>query len=61
MSMTRPDFKAIAEIIRKYNNLGMFDDLAFYKFVEELTLYFRKVNPTFDRGKFMKACGYYQE
>ena len=58
--MSRKDFKAIAEIIRKYNILNA-DGLELYGITEELSSYFKKANPTFDRGKFMKATGYYQE
>ena len=58
--MSRKDFKAIAEIIRKYNLLGV-DNLDLHNLTEELASYFKKANPTFDRGKFIKACGWYQE
>lgn len=60
MSMTRKDFKAIAEIIRTYN-LTNHDSLDLYNLTVELATYFRKANPTFDKGRFMKASGYYQE
>ena len=58
--MSRKDFKAIAEIIRKYNIIGA-DALDLHNMTDELSSYFKKANPTFDRGKFMKATGYYQE
>lgn len=60
MSMTRKDFKAIAEIIRKYN-LTTHDSLDLYNLAKDLTVYFKQANPTFDKGKFLKAAGYYQE
>lgn len=60
MSMTRKDFNAIAEIIRKYTLVGA-DLLDLHLMTNELATYFKKANPSFDRGKFIKACGYYQE
>lgn len=60
MSMTRRDFKAIAEITRKYNLLNH-DNLNLYEMSLELCSYFKKANPTFDKGKYLKAAGYYQE
>ncbi len=60
MSMTRKDFNAVAEIIRKYNLLHV-DNLDLHNLANELAVYFKKANPTFDRGRFIKACGWYQE
>lgn len=59
MSMTRKDFKAIAEIIRKYNLIGTKDGVFFYELVNEFATYFKKANSTFDHSKFMKSCGWY--
>lgn len=59
MSMTRTDFKAIAEIIREYKILH--DDAAVYVLTTRLCNYFRQSNPTFDKGKFLRDCGFYQE
>lgn len=59
--MTRTQFKAVAEIVRKYNTTKKFDDLEFYHFVDELAKYFRTDNPTFDRAKFIRACGWYND
>lgn len=58
--MRRKDFKAIAEIIRKYNLLKV-DSLDLHNMAEAFASYFKKANPTFDRGKFFKSCGWYQE
>jgi hypothetical protein len=58
--MSRKDFKAIAEITRKYNLLNH-DNLKLYEMTQELCSYFKKANPTFDKGKYLKACGWYQE
>lgn len=60
MSMTRKDFRAIAEIIRKYN-LTTHDSLDLYKLTQELATYFKQANPTFDRSRFMRAAGWYNE
>lgn len=61
MSMTRKDFKAIAEILRErhFKQLNQ-DGLDLYLLCEELAVYFKKANPTFDRNKFMRASGWYQ-
>ena len=59
MSMTRTDFKAIAEIIREYKILH--DDASVYVLTTRLCQHFKKANPTFDKGKFLRDCGYYQE
>jgi hypothetical protein len=58
--MSRKDFKAVAEIIRKYNILRH-DQMDLYEMSIELCSYFKKANPTFDKGRFLKAAGWYQE
>lgn len=57
--MRRADFKAIAEVIREYKLLT--DEAPVYVLTTKLCQYFRQSNPTFDKGKFLKACGFYQE
>jgi len=52
MSMTKKDFKAIAEILATF---GYSCDIYV---VRELATYFKEVNPKFNRCKFMKAAGY---
>lgn len=61
MSMTRTNFKAIAEIIRKYKTgeNGHIPELR--SFTTELATYFKQANPTFERSRFMRACGWYDE
>ena len=59
--MRRDDFKAIAEIVRKYHTEGAIDKLVLRDMVDNLAAYFRQSNPSFDKGKFVKACGFYQE
>lgn len=59
MSMTRTDFKAIADVIRTYKLRHQYDD--YLGLVLDLCPYFKKANPTFDKGKFLRDCGYYQE
>jgi hypothetical protein len=62
MTMRRAEFKEIAEVIREYRllqkDLGTvtIDDL-----IQKFCTVFKQSNPTFDKGKFLKACGYYQE
>jgi hypothetical protein len=58
--MVRKDFKAIAAIIRKYN-IMTHDALDLHKMAEELASYFKSNNITFDKGKFMRDAGWYQE
>lgn len=58
--MTRKDFKAIADIIREYK-LVVGSDESVYVLTTRLCQYFKQVNPTFDKGKFLKAAGFYQE
>lgn len=58
--MVRRDFKAIAEIIREYKLL-VGNDEPVYVLTTKLSQYFREANPTFDKGKFLKACGFYSE
>lgn len=61
MTMRRDDFKAIAEVLRKHHTEGTIDKLALRDLVDELSTYFRQSNPSFDKGKFVRACGFYQE
>lgn len=60
MSMTRKDFKAIADVIRTYN-LTTHDSLDLYNLTNDLAKYFKQANPTFDRSRFMRAAGWYNE
>ena len=57
--MRRADFKAIAETIRQYNLAHQDQDIR--ELIERLCVQFRISNATFDKGKFIKACGWYQE
>lgn len=61
MSMRRNDFKAIAEVLRKYHTSGSIDKSVLREMINELCVHFRHSNDTFDKGRFIKACGYYQE
>ena len=58
--ISRKDFAAVAAIIRKYNLIDT-DLLDLHNLTEELATYFKKANSTFDRGKFMRSAGWYQE
>lgn len=58
--MRRADFKAIAEIIREYKLVATHEEPV-YVLTTKLCQYFRQSNPTFDKGKFLKNCGFYQE
>jgi len=59
--MRRDDFKAIAEVLRKRHAEGAIDKTVLRDLIEDLCHYFRSSNSSFDKGKFIKACGYYQE
>lgn len=59
--MTRTDFKAIAEVLRKRHASGTIDKVVLREMVNEMCVHFRKSNESFDKGKFVKACGFYQE
>lgn len=61
MSMTRKDFKAIAEVLRKYHTSGSIDKSVLRELINELCVHFRQSNDTFDKGRFIRACGLYQE
>lgn len=60
MGMSRKDFKAIADIIREYK-LVVGSDESVYVLTTRLCQYFKQANSTFDKGKFLKAAGFYQE
>ncbi len=60
--MRRTDFKEIARILRERHLKQLNQDgLDMYLLCEELAVYFKKSNPSFDKGWFMKAAGWYQE
>lgn len=59
--MRRDDFKAIAEIVRKYHTEGAIDKLVLRDMVDNLSSYFRQSNASFDKSKFLRASGFYQE
>lgn len=60
MSMTRKDFKAIADIIREYK-LVEDNSSSVYVLTTRLCQYFKQANSTFDKGKFLHQAGFYQE
>ena len=53
--VSKKDFKAVAEIIRKADKSGelKYAGSVAYRFSK----YFATQNPHFDRERFMKACG----
>ena len=59
--MRRNDFKAIAEVFRKYHTEGTVDKIMLREIVESFSVIFRQSNPSFDKGKFLRASGFYQE
>lgn len=67
MTMRRSNFKAIAEIIRHYKINSEIQDPSktmskhelMYHLTDKLASYFKQDNPSFDRERFMKACGWY--
>lgn len=61
MTMRRPDFKQLAEVIREHKIHGHHYEPYFRVLVDDIALVCKKSNPSFDKSKFMKACGYYDE
>jgi hypothetical protein len=59
--MRRNDFQAIADIIRTYHTNGTVDKLVLRDMADKMSGYFRQSNPTFDKGRFVRACGWYDE
>lgn len=57
MTMRRADFKEIAEVIRMHKLID--PTVVSMGLLEDLCVVFRKSNPTFDKGKFLRACGFY--
>lgn len=57
MTMRRQDFKAIADIIREYKLLATEEPV--YILTTKLCQYFKQSNPSFDKEKFLRACGFY--
>lgn len=53
--LTKEDYKAIAEIIKMYNNSEC--AAGAYNIARTLVRYFSKDNPQFNENKFLKACG----
>lgn len=58
--LMKKNYKAIAEIVDKYNAIQM-DYYDFGNFVSDLATYFKEDNPNFDREKFLTACGFGDE
>lgn len=64
MSMTRTDFNSIAEIIRKLSfeaEPSSASIQTLYIVADKLAVYFKQANPSFDRSRFIRACGWYDE
>jgi len=57
--MRRPDFEAIAGVIREYRQAATLDRTVLREFADDLSKYFKQSNPAFDKEKFIRACGYY--
>lgn len=63
--VTKKDFKAVAEIIKKQTVCPREDDPFIIEtakdiarvYAKELANYFATQNPRFDRGRFIQACG----
>lgn len=53
--MSKKDYAAIAEIIESNRGDGV--EYTLDNIANELALYFEQDNSTFDRNKFMVACG----
>jgi hypothetical protein len=62
MTMRRNDFKAIAAVLNTYRLQAEGDVKRLVRnMAEDMATVCKQSNPTFDRSKFLKACGYYQE
>lgn len=59
--LRRNDFKAISEVFRKYHTEGTVDKLILRDMIDRMAVYFRQSNPSFDKSKFVRACGFYDE
>jgi hypothetical protein len=59
--MRRNDFNHIAEVIRKRYVDGTVDKLILRDMVDDMASYFRESNAAFDKTKFLRACGFYNE
>ena len=62
MSMTRKDFEAIANIIKEFKqNIDphlLTINTYINMMVRDLSNYFKQSNSSFDKERFIKACGY---
>ena len=59
--MRRNDFRAIAETLRVYYTNGSVDKVVLRDMVDNMCNIFRQSNPAFDRSKFLRTCGFYNE
>ena len=57
--MRRPDFEAIASVIRSYRQEATLDRVVLRQMADDMSKYFKQSNPAFDKEKFIRACGYY--
>ena len=61
MSMTRKDFEAIATSISYYQAQSPVDGkIALRYLADDLCKHFKQANPSFDKDKFLRACGFYE-
>lgn len=58
--MTKRDFELIARVIRNQNPGSVNQTLTahLYELAENFAAELARVNPRFDRARFMKACGF---
>ena len=62
MSMTRKDFQAIASIIRTHKLAPPTGGKVVIDFlIDDLAEYFKVANGSFDKERFLRACGFYGE
>ena len=57
--MTRKDFEAIAHIIRlRVDQPDVYDHDTMHHVTVAMADYLYTTNPRFDRGRFMRTCGF---
>lgn len=61
MTMRRNDFSALAAVIREHKLQGHHYEPYFHTLVEDIAKVCKESNASFDKSKFMKACGWYNE
>lgn len=56
--LTRKDFVALAEIIKTNKSDILENGVYFHNLVQDITVFCKKSNNSFNTSKFLEACGY---